>query len=168
MSNLLDTSLVFSFGGNTPECIYENISNVVGDREYVSLNINKTNSTISMFDSVVFRIRINSRTQCLDSENSIVLNYISKIQGASQTKETAHLPLTTTVESLDIIREMLQELYKHCRAQVSVESFGCCNDHVRCSDAKQCLHLNDREYWGCYYRKNLEAGRIFYGKNKNI
>ena len=48
------------------------------------------------------------------------------------------------------------------------ETFGCCNDFIRCSDALKCLHQDNRMYNGCLYRQNLEAGRIFYGKNKNI
>ena len=47
-------------------------------------------------------------------------------------------------------------------------SFACCSDFVRCSDARECLHQTDIFYNHCYYRENLEAGRIFYGKNKNI
>lgn len=47
------------------------------------------------------------------------------------------------------------------------DTFGCCNDFERCSDAKECIHKRDRFYNGCMYRTNLEAGRIFYGKNKN-
>ena len=47
------------------------------------------------------------------------------------------------------------------------DTFGCCNDFERCSDAKECIHKSDRFYNGCMYRTNLEAGRIFYGKNKN-
>ncbi len=48
------------------------------------------------------------------------------------------------------------------------ERFACCHDFMGCSDAKQCLHPDDRFFNGCEYRKNLEAGRIFYGKNMNI
>lgn len=47
-------------------------------------------------------------------------------------------------------------------------SFACCNDFERCSDAMSCLHPYDIFYNHCLYRTNLEAGRIFYGKNKNI
>lgn len=138
------------------------------DKEYVTLNINKTCSSISMLDGVVFRIRINSRTQCLDTDNSIAVEYVPDISGASQTKNTAHIPIVVEEESISTIRAMVRDIYEQRRSQVSGDTFGCCNDHVRCSDAGYCLHLKDREYWGCYYRKNLEAGRIFYGKNKNI
>lgn len=48
------------------------------------------------------------------------------------------------------------------------EPFACCNSFEKCSDALACLHKEDCFYNGCLYRRNLEQGRIFYGKNKNI
>lgn len=50
----------------------------------------------------------------------------------------------------------------------ATESFACCNDFIRCSDAKACIHPKDRFYINCAYRQNLEQGRIFYGKNANF
>lgn len=52
-------------------------------------------------------------------------------------------------------------------ASSSADSFGCCASYRACSDAGKCL-ISDRDYSvNCLYRKNLEAGRIFYGKNAN-
>lgn len=39
--------------------------------------------------------------------------------------------------------------------------FGCCNHYKECSDAKKCIRTDDRAE-ACLYRKNLEAGKIFY------
>lgn len=50
----------------------------------------------------------------------------------------------------------------------SGSSFGCCSQFMKCSDAKKCVHENKLYSKGCQYRKNLDAGRIFYGKNRNI
>ena len=50
----------------------------------------------------------------------------------------------------------------------SGESFACCSKYVDCSDARKCLHENKMYAMKCKYRKNLEAGKIFYGVNKNI
>ncbi len=47
-------------------------------------------------------------------------------------------------------------------------SFGCCSRFIECSDAKRCVHENKIYSMGCKYRRNLEAGKIFYGKNKNV
>lgn len=45
------------------------------------------------------------------------------------------------------------------------EAFGCCSRYSDCSDAKACL-IPDRDYSKyCIYRKSLEQGHIFYGKN---
>lgn len=47
------------------------------------------------------------------------------------------------------------------------DMFGCCSKFNQCSDARKCLHENQLYSKACFYRKNLEAGKIFYGKNKN-
>lgn len=47
----------------------------------------------------------------------------------------------------------------------SADVIGCCGLYLKCSDAKQCLHPDSPVSENCLYRKNLEAGRIFYGKN---
>lgn len=45
------------------------------------------------------------------------------------------------------------------------DAFGCCSRYSACSDAKTCLipHLDYSN--NCIYRKSLERGHIFYGKN---
>lgn len=53
-------------------------------------------------------------------------------------------------------------------SESSSKSFGCCHLFNECSDARKCIHLDQEYALGCTYRKNLEAGRIFYGKNCNI
>ncbi|MBP0989755.1 MAG: hypothetical protein J5874_01055, partial [Oscillospiraceae bacterium] len=48
------------------------------------------------------------------------------------------------------------------------DSMGCCGKYNECSDAGTCVH-DDLIYAGCcMYRKNLEAGKIFYGKKRNV
>lgn len=46
--------------------------------------------------------------------------------------------------------------------------FGCCSSFNECSDKKACLYPNKFYTSRCWYRTNLEKGKIFYGKNKNI
>lgn len=51
---------------------------------------------------------------------------------------------------------------------IASDSFGCCSRYEACSNAKKCIHPNPIFAAACTYKKNLEQGRIFYGKNKNI
>lgn len=48
------------------------------------------------------------------------------------------------------------------------KAIGCCSRYVECSDAMKCIQKDDSISSVCYYKKNLESGRIFYGKNKTI
>jgi len=46
-----------------------------------------------------------------------------------------------------------------------MDVFSCCSRYAECSEKRICLYAADPDYAGCGYRKNLEAGRIFYGIN---
>ena len=76
--------------------------------------------------------------------------------------------LIDTVKKLkDVIYEQGEYIFNNHTPSFT---YGCCGLYERCSDEKRCLQADiDREYAkGCSYRNNLENGRIFYGKNKNI
>ncbi|MGN1089494.1 MAG: BRCT domain-containing protein, partial [Huintestinicola sp.] len=65
----------------------------------------------------------------------------------------------------DCVSEIITEDIKSYRP---IERFGCCDLYEKCSDARKCLHDNLFYAKACWYRKNLEKGKIFYGKNKNV
>ncbi|EPR10126.1 hypothetical protein [Ruminiclostridium papyrosolvens] len=48
------------------------------------------------------------------------------------------------------------------------DSFDCCSSFMKCSDAWGCIHADHPLFANCTYRKKLEAGICFYGKNTNI
>lgn len=48
------------------------------------------------------------------------------------------------------------------------QPFGCCDKYVECSDKGECVHGNLLYSTVCAYRRNLEAGRIFYGEKANV
>ena len=47
------------------------------------------------------------------------------------------------------------------------ELFGCCSRYMECSDERKCVHPDRVFARDCAYKRNLENGKIFYGKNKN-
>lgn len=64
--------------------------------------------------------------------------------------------------------DYIKENILYCLANYeSSNSFGCCSKFIECSDAKKCVHENKIYSMGCKYRRNLDAGKIFYGKNRN-
>lgn len=69
---------------------------------------------------------------------------------------------------IDTLRFLIEDIFHSCRNEATFDSFGCCSSFNECSDIGHCIHQNDPEYWGCQYKRNLEKGNIFYGKNKTI
>lgn len=43
--------------------------------------------------------------------------------------------------------------------------FSCCSLYVQCSNAGRCIAVDQDFAAGCYYKKNLMSGSVFYGKN---
>lgn len=164
--------MIYTFGDLDPETIFRTICSIVDNDQDVALNVAKTTTSISFYGEKIFNIRINSKTQCLDTEEKFIFPYVSQIVGAKLNdggkRAYVQIPLMTDETSVAVVHEMLRELMQECFNRQSVEAFGCCNDHVRCSDAGHCLHADDKFYLGCIYRKKLEAGCIFYGKNRNM
>lgn len=159
-----------AFGGYTVNEVYQSILEITeDDGNNVELKVNKNNVVVKMFDSVAFTIRINTRSQCILTNNPAASEFLLNFSGSCITTAGAcQFPLATTADDVPMIRDMVRAVYDSRKSAISGEPFGCCNDFIRCSDALRCLHLDNPEYVGCAYRKNLEAGKIFYGKNKTI
>lgn len=68
-------------------------------------------------------------------------------------------------QDLSYIEDVICESYDDSPFR---DSFACCGLYEKCSDALKCIHADLQYAKACQYRKNLEAGHIFYGKNKNI
>ena len=72
------------------------------------------------------------------------------------------------IEDVLELKTQLSTLFMIVLSEIGGESFGCCHRYELCSDAKKCIHPDFMVAIACSYRKNLEAGCIFYGKNKTI
>ncbi len=68
----------------------------------------------------------------------------------------------------DGLREYFRDIIEYALAHYEsrASAFGCCALFEACSDAGKCLHVNPLYARACGYRKNLEAGNIFYGKRR--
>lgn len=58
--------------------------------------------------------------------------------------------------------------YSLANYESKASTFGCCSRFNDCSDAKKCVHENKLYSKACMYRRHLDSGKIFYGKNRNI
>ena len=157
------------FGRPNYETIYSVIQDMIGhDDENVCLKLLKNNAAIYMFGTNAFTININRRNGWIRTTSHAALNNSNTIDCATITEKTMTIPLTCGLQYYDNIKKIVIDIYEEKKKSAKSDMIGCCDMFVMCSDALMCLRRNDPHYNDCLYRKNLEAGRIFYGKNKNI
>lgn len=74
------------------------------------------------------------------------------------------------INDIQLLSNEIAEIFKTLFIQYinNEENFGCCSKFVQCSDNLKCVNDDIRLRLSCMYKKNLDNGRIFYGKNKNI
>ncbi len=130
----------------------------------------KSNSNIVEKNFVIINIQ--------DKENRklLIRNYQFSQIPLPTTATIKQVPSDTTFthvifeENDDNIFSYIQQNILYClkHYESKAKTFGCCSRFIQCSDAKKCVHENRLYSMACSYRKNLDAGRIFYGKNKNV
>lgn len=95
-------------------------------------------------------------------------DYCSTIKDGKSTKQKKaeelidkgfDLVIMTENDFYDMILSYGEE--SDLKLKTDSDVFGCCSKYKECSDAKKCLRKDDRAE-ACLYRRNLEAGKVFY------
>ncbi len=76
------------------------------------------------------------------------------------------IPMNLSDNLIDLLRECIEYSVRNYVSKAT--RFGCCSHFNECSDARKCVHPNKLYACACYYKSNLENGRIFYGANRNV
>ena len=127
-------------------------------------NINNTDITIKptkAYDSIYCKSIQIFRLQKLKKKN------VYRISRKNNTENWECFESDNTDEIFEYVKRAMPKIIEIIEEHLKETSFiGCCHLYVECSDAGKCLK---EDVYGkqCMYNKNLKAGRIFYGKNKN-
>ncbi len=77
-------------------------------------------------------------------------------------------PIAWTDACTALLVQNARRTYEKCFLLYSNAMFGCCSRYLECSDALKCLNPNKERARACQYLRNLYAGRVFYGRNRNV
>lgn len=120
------------------------------------------------FGQMGFKVKLGKKTSRVEIDPSYVINPAVISSTPSYSADGVLFLNYDAAFNLGAFLDVVKVVCEDKRSSATVERFGCCSSYVECSNAKRCLHEEDFEYLGCYYRANLEAGKIFYGVNKTI
>ena len=70
--------------------------------------------------------------------------------------------------SLEDIKNMKDAFIAIAKGFYVPVAFDVCSRYLQCSDALQCVDPDPKHALGCSYKKKLENGIVFFGKNRNI
>lgn len=138
----------------------------------LSSEVLKNYTSVSILGKLALRVRCTKQLRYISCHRLAAgQQEVLKPFYISQTKADAsagfiriNLPDFTVTPELEVA---LDTVIVNCLAALS-GAFDCCSRYEACSDAKQCVHPDPMVSVGCSYRRNLNQGRIFYGKNRNI
>jgi hypothetical protein len=128
---------------------------------------NKGFTTVWFFEKAVIRarrlkksVRIELKTEF--SRDLELMNFLTPVKSDKSWSKAEY--------SEDIITKIIDnadQVYEKCYLDVP-EPFGCCSKYLECSDKRRCIQKDKELARECIYKRHLEEGRIFYGKNRNI
>ncbi len=106
-----------------------------------------------------------------DILDGIPLPATAEVKNIKSLKDATRLLLPDEV-SPDF-KKLIANILSHCPAfieknYVPEDTFDCCSRFEKCSDALRCIHPDPLFAAGCSYRKKLNQGIVFCGKNRNI
>ncbi|MDE5945963.1 MAG: hypothetical protein K2G63_01450 [Oscillospiraceae bacterium] len=95
-----------------------------------------------------------------DLVNKIFIPEDAEIKNVKSDKLNTYINFNVWNDS--IVKFMKDVIVYYVETFEPSDKFGCCSKYKECSKAKKCLHSNKFYSKACWYRKNLEAGKIFY------
>lgn len=135
---------------------------------YADTKSNYGSVTLGRARSVIFRLKMQgAKTYFSVSKNyARLLPDDTKIEKIPSDQDYIRIPISSAPD----IDQYIPSLQAILGAQIESypSEYGCCSRYEQCSDAKRCVNPDKGIALSCYYHKNLRAGKIFYGKNKNV
>lgn len=149
--------------------MYEMIKSASESELYDILELKTSkNGDISFYFDCHLYIKFLAKKETLCTTKELYTKFLSGVQsellrGSAAPKGGVKVEIPYS-EEIDFFSKSVEYLIK---TKKPAKKFSCCSLYKKCSEAKCCLHENQFYAKGCFYRDNLENGRIFYGKNAN-
>jgi len=135
--------------------------------KYLDVKENKDKSiSIKAKNILAAKIKLAKRTPYIEIKEKYKDEFVN-FEMVHASNNSLRIKITGIDEVLALI-DQLSIIYMKVLSELGEESFGCCHRYIECSDALHCLHPDYLTSLACLYKKNLDKGKVFYGKNKNI
>ncbi len=158
------------------DSIINNISDDIiskDEREKITINVNKNNSiSFTVFKNILLKItfqKVKMFVEIRKLDNINLEKILKQFEEVKYKENDIYIKIyINDIEDIKKLDYELKEIYKYLYLNEPADSFGCCSRYIECSNALKCINPDKKLAKGCQYKQNIESGKIFYGKNKNI
>jgi len=159
----------FMFDNDFLNSIYNLISS--NDDYYdncIKLKSQKNFSTLWICNIAVIRFYENNNDNIIAVADSFLEMFNLDSDNFKIKEGQAWTTINFNYETQNRIIENIESVFNKCYKESATDIFGCCSRYEQCSDEMKCVHPDKEHARGCMYKVNLDNGKIFYGKNRNI
>ena len=142
-----------------PQELFNIINNYNNNQKY-GFSVLFNNTLIVRFNAIEYSVVVNKTYV-----NMVIQYHGSDIKDVKSPQNSIKATFSSQYDVVNFIHELIPCFVED---YPPTERFGCCHRYVECSDTGKCTAPDLFHAKGCYYKENLEKGKIFYGKNVNI
>ena len=132
-----------------------------------TLNSGTGYSSIRYDTFLIMRLKLRGKRHYISFPKSYAVDLPNNVEVEYPKSEPGYVRIYTSLNSIyslsTVIRCIIQSAMQHIPKE-----YDCCALYMECSDAKRCVKADKKSALGCGYKKILESGTIFYGKNRTI
>ncbi len=159
-----------NLSSNNVNTIKSAIAKYINNEEFIvhlicSTNQNKSIS-IKADSAIVARIKLNNKLRYIEIKRQHRQKFQDK-KTSNSSQDFFRIEVNDINDVLHFIPE-LSDIFLIELAKTAGEPFGCCHRYLQCSDEKKCINPDILVSLSCAYKLNIDNGRIFYGKNRNV
>lgn len=160
-------------------CNSENMAVAIGDAltevvrnerftQYIGVTVNSDNTvSIRAKTILIAKVKLHGQKRYMEVQNKYMSFFVgTNGQSVEERGTWSRISVKNLEDVLDLMQQ-LSEVYMLVLSELGGESFGCCARYIECSDAGKCVHPDYFTSLACLYKRNLDNGRVFYGKNQN-
>lgn len=148
------------------DIIYSEAKNNGISIEHLQLKENKLNYSVYYFTSLICNIKISKNSRYLTFDNKYLPLFETKYKISTVNSDQTHIRVH--FDTLDNIKDIAESIVTIINSVSVPCTFDICSRYMQCSDEMKCIHPDKQHAKECSYKKKLEKGIVFYGKNRNI
>lgn len=124
-------------------------------------------SSVKFASLLVMRLKFRGNNHYVSFPKAYAVGLSNNVNLSEVSTEPGYARIYTSADNISDIASEVRSVIRTAIQRIPKE-YDCCSLYLECSNAKKCIKPDKRAALACGYKKILESGTIYYGKNRTI